>query len=127
MRATLATASAAPTIDDVLAGYVLQRQLKPGLDATQAENFRETAARVLSRLEMAGAAALPQELEALAKAIVLAPTIERAEAFTLLDGVPRDEAMAAVKDGRAETIQVEYNLLAQEPRENIFPFAAENP
>jgi len=34
---------------------------------------------VLSRLETAGAAALPQELEALAKAIVLAPTIERAE------------------------------------------------
>jgi len=80
-RATLATASATPTIDDVLSGYVLQRQLKPGLDPTQAERFRETAARVLSRVEMTGAAALPQELEALAKAIVLAPTIERAEAL----------------------------------------------
>jgi hypothetical protein len=81
VRATLATASATPTIDDVLSGYVLQRQLKPGLDPTQAERFRETAARVLSRVEMTGAAALPQELEALAKAIVLAPTIERAEAL----------------------------------------------
>ena len=60
---------------------MLQRQLKPGLAAAQAERFRETAARVLSRLEMTGAAALPQELEALAKAIVLAPTIERAEAL----------------------------------------------
>jgi aryl-alcohol dehydrogenase-like predicted oxidoreductase len=37
-----------------------------------------------------------------------------------------EEGVAAVKDGRAETIQVEYNLLAQEPRENIFPFAAES-
>ncbi|HEY7217930.1 MAG TPA: aldo/keto reductase [Candidatus Binatia bacterium] len=32
-----------------------------------------------------------------------------------------EEGIAAVKDGRAETIQVEYNLLAQEPREKIFP------
>jgi len=30
---------------------------------------------------------------------------------------------AAVKDGRAETIQVEYNLLAQEPAETFFPAA----
>lgn len=34
-----------------------------------------------------------------------------------------DEGIAAVKDGRAETIQVEYNLLAQEPAEKIFPLA----
>jgi len=34
-----------------------------------------------------------------------------------------EEAIAAVKDGRAETIQVEYNLLAQEPAEKIFPLA----
>ncbi len=34
-----------------------------------------------------------------------------------------EEGVAAVKDGRAETIQVEYNLLAQEPREEIFPLA----
>jgi aryl-alcohol dehydrogenase-like predicted oxidoreductase len=34
-----------------------------------------------------------------------------------------EEGIAAVKDGRAETIQVEYNLLAQEPREAIFPLA----
>ena len=81
VRATLAAASAAPTIDDVLASYVLQRQMKAGLDAAQAERFRQTAARVLSRLDLAGGAALPQELEALAKAIVLAPTLERAEAL----------------------------------------------
>jgi aryl-alcohol dehydrogenase-like predicted oxidoreductase len=34
-----------------------------------------------------------------------------------------EEGIAAVKDGRAETIQVEYNLLVQEPAEKIFPFA----
>ena len=36
-----------------------------------------------------------------------------------------EEGIAAVKDGRSETIQVEYNLLAQEPAEKIFPLAAE--
>lgn len=34
-----------------------------------------------------------------------------------------EEGVAAVKDGRSETIQVEYNLLAQEPSEKIFPLA----
>jgi aryl-alcohol dehydrogenase-like predicted oxidoreductase len=34
-----------------------------------------------------------------------------------------EEGIAAVKDGRSETIQVEYNLLAQEPAEKIFPLA----
>lgn len=34
-----------------------------------------------------------------------------------------EEGIAAVKDGRAETVQVEYNLLAQEPAEKIFPLA----
>jgi aryl-alcohol dehydrogenase-like predicted oxidoreductase len=34
-----------------------------------------------------------------------------------------EEGVAAAKDGRAETIQVEYNLLAQEPSETIFPAA----
>src|ERR1044071_4141517 len=34
-----------------------------------------------------------------------------------------EEGSATVKDGRAETIQVEYNLLAQEPAEKIFPLA----
>ena len=34
-----------------------------------------------------------------------------------------EEGIAAVADGRAETIQVEYNLLVQEPAEKIFPLA----
>ncbi len=36
-----------------------------------------------------------------------------------------EEGAAAVKDGRAETIQVEYSLLAQEPAERFFPAAQE--
>ena len=34
-----------------------------------------------------------------------------------------EEGIAAVTDGRAETIQLEYNLLAQEPAATIFPSA----
>jgi aryl-alcohol dehydrogenase-like predicted oxidoreductase len=34
-----------------------------------------------------------------------------------------EEGIAAVKDGRSETIQVEYNLLAQEPAQAFFPLA----
>ena len=34
-----------------------------------------------------------------------------------------EEGIAAVKDGRSETIQVEYSLLAQQPAEAIFPLA----
>jgi len=34
-----------------------------------------------------------------------------------------EEGIAAVKDGRTETIQVEYNLLAQKPAEAFFPAA----
>src|SRR5918992_5247569 len=34
-----------------------------------------------------------------------------------------EEGVAAVKDGRSETIQVEYNLLTQEPAEKLFPLA----
>ena len=34
-----------------------------------------------------------------------------------------DEAIAAVNGGRSDTIQLEYNLLAQEPAEKIFPLA----
>jgi len=36
-----------------------------------------------------------------------------------------EEGIAAVKDGRTETIQVEYNLLAQEPAQAFFPAAQE--
>ncbi len=67
VRAALAMTTAAPSIDEVLAGYAQQRAWRPGLDAAQAERFRATAARVLARLELADGAPLPAELEALAQ------------------------------------------------------------
>src|SRR5579862_372213 len=70
-----------PGIDDVLAAYMLQRQMQPGLDAGDAERLRATAARILGRLDVAEGASLPAELESLARQIVLAPSIERAEAL----------------------------------------------
>jgi len=36
-----------------------------------------------------------------------------------------DEGVAAIKGGRSDTIQLEYNLLAQDPAEKIFPLAQE--
>jgi len=81
VRAALAMTTASPTIDEVLQGYVQQRAWRPGLDAAQSERFRATAARVLARLELAEGAPLPAELEALARDIVLAPTLDRAEAL----------------------------------------------
>ena len=36
-----------------------------------------------------------------------------------------EEGLAAVKGGRSDTIQVEYNMLAQEPADQLFPLAQE--
>jgi len=77
----LTAASAAPSIDAILKAYVLERQSKPGLDAADAERLRETAARVLARLQSEDG--IPQALEALAREIVVAPSVERAEALAL--------------------------------------------
>ncbi len=83
LRAVLGAGKAVPTIDDVLGAYVLERQLRTGLSAAEAERFRATAQRVLARLELPAEAAMPVELDALARSIVLAPTLERAEALAL--------------------------------------------
>ncbi|MEO8674372.1 MAG: hypothetical protein ABI569_02270 [Casimicrobiaceae bacterium] len=105
VRATLAATTAAPSVDDVLAAFVLQRQMKPGLDPAETERFRQTAARVLSRLDSVDGAAMAPELEALAKAIVLSPSLERAEALAseLRLAVQRHrDAKAAQKSETAE-------------------------
>jgi len=66
-------------------------------------------------------------------------TIERGEVWELLERRKREgkirhygvsintmaEGIAAAKDGRTETIQVEYNLLQQEPAQEILPLAQE--
>ena len=81
LHALLASAGQTPTVDDVLAAYVLQRQMRANLPPAEAERFKATAARVLARLELDGGATLPPALEALAAEIVLAPSMERAEAL----------------------------------------------
>ena len=120
VRQALAATAGAPTIDAVLEAYVLQRQMTPGLDSAQAGHFRETASRVLGRLELAEGAAVPQALEALARAIVLAPSVERAEALAseLRLGVQRHrEALAAQ---RAEA-QEARRLLGELPEDAPVP------
>jgi hypothetical protein len=103
--AAIADASApAPGIDDVLSAYVLQREMQGGLDPADTERLRATAARVLSRLELAEGEALPAGLEALARAIVLAPSVERAEslAVELRHAVQREREALAAERARTE-------------------------
>src|SRR5690349_12969381 len=109
VRAALAATGEAPSIDDVLSHYVMQRQLRPGLDAAQSERFRQTAARILARLELAERAALPAALEALAKEIVLAPSLARAEALAteLRLAVQRErEARSGKESDKAEAARL---------------------
>src|SRR6266478_382835 len=65
--------------------------------------------------------------------------IERGEVWELLEQAKKEgkilhygvsintmeEGIAAVKAGRSDTVQVEYNLLMQEPADQIFPLAKE--
>lgn len=105
IRAALAAASATPDIDQVLSAYAAQRRFRQGLSDEEAERFRQTAARVLARLDLADGAALPVELEALAREIVLADSVERAEALAseLRLGVQRQrDARAAQRDEAEE-------------------------
>ncbi|MEN6585816.1 MAG: hypothetical protein ABFE02_07225 [Sulfuricella sp.] len=95
--------AAAPDLDQLLAAYVLQRSLQPGLDPDQAKQFSDTAARVLGRLELAEGAVVPRDLERLAREIVLAPSPERAEelATELRLGVQRYRTEQAVREAQA--------------------------
>jgi len=112
LRAALAATTASPTVDDVLSAYVAQRHMKSGLDPTQAERFRQTAARVLARLPHPPGAALPANLEALAKEIVLAPTVERADALATQLRLAVQDAREAQDAQRAETADAKRLLEA---------------
>jgi hypothetical protein len=120
VRAALASTAETASIDDVLAGYAHQRALRPGLDAAQSERYRATAARVLARLELAEGAPLPAELEALAKAIVLAPTLERAEALATQLRLAVHEASAAQQAQRGEAEEASA-MLESMPEEAPVP------
>lgn len=99
--------TAAPDLDRLLAAYALQRSLQPGLRPDQTKQFGDTAARVLERLELPDGATIPHALERLARDIVLAPSLERAEelATELRLGVQRyREAQIARKEETAEAL-----------------------
>ncbi|MBS4099145.1 MAG: hypothetical protein KGZ83_20225 [Sulfuricella sp.] len=86
LRDTLALAmQTAPQagLDDLLQAYAAQRNLRPGLNLKDSAAFRHTVERVLSRLELAAGEAVPRELETLAREILLAPTLERAETLAV--------------------------------------------
>lgn len=86
LRDTLAMAmhtSSQPGLEDLLHAYAAQRSLRPGLNPQQTATFRETVARVLGRLEAPPGTALPAELETLAREIMLAPSLERAETLAV--------------------------------------------
>ncbi len=120
LAAALASGQKVLGVDDVLAAYVLQRQMRASLPPAEAERFRETAARVLARLDLAQGASLPPALEALARQIVLAPSLERAEALA-------SELRLAVQQQReAEAAQaadaaMAAKLLADLPEETPAP------
>jgi hypothetical protein len=114
--ATAAAGAAAPGIDELLSAYVLQREMQDGLDPRETERLRATAARVLSRLPLAAGEDVPAELEALARAIVLAPSLDRAEtlAVELRHAVQqRRESVAAAQardDQEAAALVLEQSL-----------------
>ncbi|MCC7040036.1 MAG: hypothetical protein IT516_06975 [Burkholderiales bacterium] len=107
LRGVLAATTKAPTVDEVLALHVVQRQLRAHLPAADAQRLRATAARVLARLELAPGATLPSALEALARRIVLAPSVERAEALATelrrAVQLERDARAAQAADAAAAT------------------------
>jgi hypothetical protein len=113
VRASVATTSSAASIDEVLSAYVLQRQLKPGLDAAQSERYRATAARVLARLDLPKGVSLPAEIEALARNVVLAPSLDRAEALAseLRRAVQIERETRAVRDGEINEARTLLELL----------------
>ena len=114
MAQALGNAAAAPSIDAILQAYVLERHSKPGLDAAQAERFRETAARILARLQADDG--IPVELERLSREIVVAPTLERAEALALelRHAVQRLRETRAAQPGESEEAR---RLLAELPED----------
>jgi len=120
LRESLAAGGAAASIDAVLSAYVVQRRMSAALDPAQADAFRQTAARVLGRIELAQDAEVPRELEALARAIVLAPSVERAEALAseLRLGVQRHREAERVQRRESEKAR---RALAELPKDAPAP------
>jgi hypothetical protein len=113
-KAALDALDAAPDLDHILALYLARRAMTRG----QAESaaWRRLVARVLARLRLAEDEAVPGHLEALARAVILAESRERAEllADELRLGVQRHRADAQSRQEESETAAA---WLAQLPEE----------
>jgi hypothetical protein len=116
VRASINSVGRAESIDDVLAAYALRRQYQPGLNPAETERFRETARRVLARFESVPGAPLPPALEDLARDIVLAPSVERAEALVseLRLAVQRERKVQAARRAEADEARAMLDALADE-------------
>jgi hypothetical protein len=120
LRAALSADSGARDIDRVLAAYALQRRANAKLGEEDSVRFRDTAARVLGRLDLEEGTAVPVALEALAREIVLAPTVERAEALAseLRLAVQRHRDARIAQRAEREEAQ---RLLAEMPEDAPVP------
>ena len=75
----LLTADDLPPVQDALHAFMVQRALHGHLDAAESQHISNSVARILARVDLDEGEPLPQELAALARDMVLAPNLERAE------------------------------------------------
>ena len=99
----------APDLDNTLRAWLIERRRHPGLSAVESAWFAETAARILARLNRDWVPTIPPALAELARAIVLAPDRDRAEA---LASELRLKVHAANDSARAERERAEHEAAA---------------
>lgn len=82
--ALVASASVAdvPPLEDALHTYMARRALATQLPADQAQAMQERAKRLLERLHLEDGDPIPAHLDALGQALVLAPSLARAETLS---------------------------------------------
>jgi hypothetical protein len=106
---TLADLPDIPDLDTTLRAWLLERRRQPALSAVESEWYAATAARILARLERDLLPVVPPALAELARAIVLAPDRDRAEA---LASELRLKVQAANDNARAERQRAEHEAAA---------------
>jgi hypothetical protein len=76
-------ASEVQPVEEALHVYMMHRAMQSQLDPEQSSVVRQMVARILARLELDVGEAVPVELDHLAKSIVLAPDLARAEVLAM--------------------------------------------
>ncbi|MDR0716184.1 MAG: hypothetical protein LBF50_02045 [Azoarcus sp.] len=112
VQAALAEIGETPEIADLLRLYLAQRQaMRQEADQTA---WKTTVARILARLDLPAGEALPPRLEALARAVILAETPEKADLWG-------NELRFAVQQYRAEKKLRQKDARDAEAWLNLFP------